>query len=112
MSTILSLHELVCFMILMNTHRQKKAKTFFEEDPKKWYHCRNTCISHVQCLVATVYVFADMSQQNWHCSDTNTVGGKDYPFLLYCFTNNTTVIVIPSMNWIRKEVHFTHSIMN
>lgn len=68
-STILSLHEPVCFMILMNTYRQDRAKSFCEEDPNKWYHCRNSCISHVQSLEHTAQVFADMSQQNWYCSD-------------------------------------------
>lgn len=55
-STILSLHELVCFMILMNTHKPKKLNHFFEEDPKRWYHCRNSCICHVQPLAGTARV--------------------------------------------------------
>lgn len=81
----------------------KKAKSFCEEDPNKWMKCRNSCISHVQPLVVTAHVLADMSQQNWYCSDTYTVGGKDYPFLLYCFTNNITGLVKPSMDWIEKR---------
>lgn len=93
-----------------NEYRQaKKAKSFFEEGPKKWYHCRNSCMFHVQPLAVTAYVFADTSWQNWYCSDTFTVGDKDYPFLLYCFTNSTTVLVTTGLE---IEVHFTHSVMN
>lgn len=58
-------------------------------------------------------VFADTSLQSWYCSDPYSMDEKEYPFLSHRFTNdNATVLVKPSMNWTRKEVHLTHNTMN
>ena len=114
-TTVLSLHVSWYWWIHAGKAKhQFAAKSLCEEDANTQCHCRNSCISCVCSLQHTAHVaFADMSLQSWYCSEAYTMDDKDYLFLLYCFTNDNTIVLLkPSLSQIRGEVHFTHNTMN